>query len=418
MAKIKSTAINELKQQIDGLTNDPTGAPGIVYAAVNKQGDIIFEHASGKTGVGQSDEMTMETVFWIASCTKMITGIACMQLVEQGKLKLDDVESVEKLCPELKAVKVLQEDGSLVDKERGITLRMLLSHTAGFGYSFFNKKLPKYYGSQGLDEFSGSYHDFLSQPLVNQPGSRWEYGINIDYAGLCLERATGLSLNDYFQKHIFQPIGLKNINMFPTPDMLSKLAWMNKRTPDGKLYPNEAGHINRKSLYAKTKAEIETTFNAGGAGLFARPVEYCQVIATLLNDGKHPKTGAQILKKETVEEMFTNQIPDMPDYGRQGIDPPRLDLSNALPALYPEADDANGKPGAQGWGLTFFLHLQDSAVHSKGTGWWAGLPNLFWWADRTKGVGGIIASQILPFGDAKVMGLWGGVQGGIYSNLE
>ena len=317
MAKIKASAVDDLKSQIDAVTNDPDGAPGVVYAAVNKNGDIIFEHASGKIGSGKGDSMTMDSVFWIASCTKMITGIACMQLVEQGKLSLDDSESVYKLCPELKAVKVLQDDGSLVDKKKEITLRMLLSHTAGFGYSFFNKKLLNHYGSLGLDEFSGAYYDFLSQPLVNQPGSRWEYGINIDYAGLCLERATGMSLNDYFQKNIFGPMGLKNMNMFPTPAMISKLAWMNKRSPEGKLSLNEAGHINRKSLYAKTKEEVDTTFNSGGAGLFAKPVEYCQVIATLLNDGTHPKTGKQILKKETVDEMFKNQIEDSPDFGRQ-----------------------------------------------------------------------------------------------------
>ena len=130
MAKIKSAAVNDLKAQIDAVTADEAGAPGIVYAAVNKKGEIIFEHASGKTGVGQKEDMTMETTFWIASCTKMITGIACMQLVEQGKLSLDDHKQVYKLAPELEKVKVLQDDGSLVDKEKEITLRMLLSHTA------------------------------------------------------------------------------------------------------------------------------------------------------------------------------------------------------------------------------------------------------------------------------------------------
>lgn len=99
MAKIKESAVSDMKAQIDAVTKDPEGAPGIAFAAVNKEGDIIFEHASGKTGVGKEDDLTMENVFWIASCTKMITGVACMQLVEQGKLKLDDVESVEKLCP-------------------------------------------------------------------------------------------------------------------------------------------------------------------------------------------------------------------------------------------------------------------------------------------------------------------------------
>ena len=111
VAKLNPSAIPELKSQIDALTADPSGAPGIVYAAVNKNGDIIFEHASGKLGVGSDKPMTMESVFWIASCTKMITGIAAMQLVEQGKLALDDVAGVEKLAP-VSFLVLFQESGS------------------------------------------------------------------------------------------------------------------------------------------------------------------------------------------------------------------------------------------------------------------------------------------------------------------
>jgi len=114
-----------------------------------------------------------------------------------------------------------------------------------------------------------------------------------------------------------------------------------------------------------------------------------------------------------VDEMFTNQIPNMPNFARQGISPPKPHLSNALPEIYPEPHDI-----PQGWGLTFFLHLKDSAVHSEGTGWWAGLPNLFWWADRKRGIGGIIASQIIPFGDPKILGLWAQIEAGLIQNLQ
>jgi hypothetical protein len=90
--------------------------------------------------------------------------------------------------------------------------------------------------------------------------------------------------------------------------------------------------------------------------------------------------------------MFTNQIPEFPDYGRQEIPAAKPLFTNALPALYPQE-------GPQGWGLTFFSHLSDGPTgRAKGTGWWAGIANLFWWADREKGLGGMITSQILPFG--------------------
>ena len=134
MATLDPSIIPTLKSQIDAYTTGaPPKVPGLVYTVVNASGDIIFSHASGKRGIGSKDPMTLDSVFWIASCTKMITGIACMQLVEQGKLALDDVELVEKLAPELRDVKVIEEHGEgefrLVEKERGISLRMLLDHT-------------------------------------------------------------------------------------------------------------------------------------------------------------------------------------------------------------------------------------------------------------------------------------------------
>ena len=203
-----------------------------------------------------------------------------------------------------------------------------------------------------------------------------------------------MSLNDYFQKHIFKPMGLEHITMFPSTQMKKDLAYLNVRDADGKLSLRAEGQLNRRPLMVCSPQDVKSTFNAGGAGCFARPVEYCQVIAMLLNDGTHAKTGAQILKSETVKEMFTNQIKEMPDFGRQGMISPKPLLSNDFPELYPQPPEQ-----AQGWGLTFFLHVHPGPTGRSGsTGWWTGLPNLFWWTDRENGLGGIIASQIVPFG--------------------
>jgi len=125
-----------IKQSLDSVTSDPsTGVAGLVFCSVDKQGKTLAAHASGKRGLAHDEPMTMDTVFWIASCTKLIGGIACMQLVEQGKLKLDDGAQVDEICPEIKNMKVIDEDGKLVDRKGEITLRMLLAHTAGFGYT-------------------------------------------------------------------------------------------------------------------------------------------------------------------------------------------------------------------------------------------------------------------------------------------
>lgn len=405
MGRLSASSISSLTQAVESSTAD---IPGVTVVVVDKDGEELFAHSAGKRGHGSTESMTLENIFWIASCTKMITGIACMQLVEKGILTLDSSTLVESFCPELKAVKVLMDDGTLAEKERGITLRMLLSHTAGFGYAFFNDKLRDYNKPIGYDEFSGSIFD-IEQPLVFQPGKGWEYGVNIDWAGVLVERSTKLSLNDYMQKNIFEPLNLKNISMFPNPSMKSKLAHMNFRNRDGTLAKFD--HIHRRPLIVEGKEEMETCFNSGGAGCFAKPQEYAQILAMLLNDGISPKTGARILRASTVDEMFRNQIPEFPNFGRQGIPDSKPWLTNPLPDLYPIP-----KEQPQGWGLTFML-TGGTTGRSEGTAFWAGLPNLWWWCDRKKGVAGIICSQVLPFADAKVLGLWFDIEAGIYEAL-
>lgn len=113
----------------DACADQTKGVPGASIVVVGKDGKELFAHAAGKRGSGSSELMSLDNIYWIASCTKMLIGVACMQLVEQGKLALDDVGQVEKLSSELKNVKVLQDDGTLAEKKSGITLRMLLTHT-------------------------------------------------------------------------------------------------------------------------------------------------------------------------------------------------------------------------------------------------------------------------------------------------
>ena len=213
----------------------------------------------------------------IASCTKLIGAIAAMQLVEQGELKLDDGEMIESICPELKDVKILksvddQGNAELVDKKNRITLRMLLTHTAGFGYTFFNETLRRWGQPVGYEELSGFATDVQGLPILFEPGTRWEYGVNIDWAGNVVERASGMSLNDYFQKHIFQPLGIENINMFPSQQMKDRLVFLHQKE-NGKIRTRD--HLLRRPLIC-TQHEISQVYNSAGAGCFARPLEYCR----------------------------------------------------------------------------------------------------------------------------------------------
>lgn len=111
--------------------------------------------------------------------------------------------------------------------------------------------------------------------------------------------------------------------------------------------------------------------------------------------------------------MFRNQIPDLPNYGRQGIQAAKPDLTNPVAELYPVSGDP-----PQGWGLTFMLSNGGATGRSAGTAHWAGLPNLWWWCDRESGVAGMVCTQVLPFADAQVLGLWGKVEAEVYKGLE
>ncbi|KAF7561486.1 hypothetical protein G7046_g2664 [Stylonectria norvegica] len=409
---LNAKTLENLRGIVDNSCADPkTGIPGATVVVIGKDGKDLFAHSAGKRGATSTENMSLDNIFWIASCTKALTATACLQLVEQGTLRLDDGDQLEGILSEFKNLQVLTVDGSLEKKTKAITLRMLLNHTAGFGYSFFNERLRDWGFPAGIDEFSGRFEE-LKTPLLFQPGEGWEYGTNLDWAGVALERTTGVSLNEYLQKNILHPLGLYNMSMFPDATMRAKLAYMHARNGEGIVAPRD--HLHRLPLVIdpNNEDEVKKVFNSGGAGMFAKPQEYCKFLAVLLNDGTCPTTGVKILSKATVDEMFTNQIPDFPNFSRQHIPASKPDQTNACDDLYPVA----GNP-PQGWGLSFMLSNGGATGRSSSTGHWAGLANLWWWCDREKGVAGMVCSQILPFGDAKVLGLWVEVEAEVYRAL-
>lgn len=211
------------------------------------------------------------------------------------------------------------------------------------------------------------------------------------------------------QKYIFEPLDIKDISMFPTESMKARLAHMNYRNPDGTLSPND--HVNRRPLIISTDAEKEACLNSGGAGCFASPQDYCQILAVLLNHGTSPKTGAQILQRSTVEEMFRNQIPQLPSFARQFMPDSKKWLTDACSELAPAVDGE-----IQGWGLSFML-TGAATGRSLGSAYWAGICNCFWWCDQERGVAGLVTSQTLPFGDQKVLDLWVDIETAVYADL-
>jgi CubicO group peptidase (beta-lactamase class C family) len=194
--------------------------------------------------------------------------------------------------------------------------------------------------------------------------------------------------------------------------MRSNIAYMHQRDAQGALH--ERDHLYRRPFLMHTKEEQDKFFHSGGAGLFAKPREYVQILACLANNGTSPSNGHKLLSPQTVQQMWENQIPDKPDFARNGPPPANPLLANHSAETYPQA----GNP-PQGWGLSFFLTIAPGETgRGANTGWWCGLANLYWWVDRERGVAGMLASQVLPHGDPKVVPAWVAVEKAVYDGLQ
>src|SRR3954464_13551858 len=202
--------------------------------------EVIYQGAFGKRDLGKEDAMTTDSVFWIASMTKAITSAACMQLVEQGKLSLDD--PIGKLLPDLANPQVLEGFDAIGEPKlrpatKPITLRHLMTHTAGFCYDMWNGNMGKYMEKTGTPGIISCLNAALKTPLASEPGTRWEYGINIDFVGKAVEAASGQRLDSYLRDNLFAPLGMNDTSFRLNESQRERLVGMHARLPDGSLTP-------------------------------------------------------------------------------------------------------------------------------------------------------------------------------------
>ena len=387
-----------LKQQADQLLSTAVtdgAVPGVVALATNAEG-TYYEGGFGERIQGGGVEMTPDTVVWLASMTKAITGAAVMQLVEQGKLELDAPAS--RVLPELAERQVLEgfDDAGqpvLRPAEGEITLRQLLTHTSGFVYDIWNRDFVKYLELTENPGIISCMNAALDIPLAFDPGSRWDYGIGIDWAGKMLEAASGQSLGAYFLDNLFAPLGMDSTAFRLTDEMRGRMAKVHAR-------------LGEREFELQMELEIpqEPEFEMGGGGLYSTIGDYARFVRMILNKGA--ADGQQVLKSETVEMMSVNQIGDC------GVPL----LKSAVPE---SSNDAEFFPGLEkGWGLSFMIMEQDAPTgRPAGSLSWAGVANLFYWIDPKNGIGGVYATQIIPFADPKSLPLAESFESLVYQNL-
>ena len=365
--------------------------PGVVATAANA-GGVVYEGAFGRRDLTTGVAMTTDTVVWIASMTKAVTATAAMQLVERGKLSLDAPAAA--VVPELKAAQVLEGfdaagQPKLREPKRPITLRHLLTHTAGFSYEIWNPAVAQYQAVTNTPGITTCTNAALTTPLMFDPGERWEYGINIDWAGKMVEAVSGQRLDRYFEQNILGPLGMRDTSFKLSPSQQSRLASVHQREANGTLAPIEFG------------IPQDPEFHMGGGGLYGTAGDYLRFTRMIMADGE--LDGARVLRPETVAQMAENHIGEL----ESGV------LKTAIPPL---SNDVELFPGmSKKWGLSFLINTQESPTgRSAGSLHWGGLANTYFWIDRTKQVCGVFLSQLLPFIDRAATDLFARFETEVY----
>ncbi len=347
------------------------GLPGASAMIVDKDG-TRFSGAWGFADAATQDPMELGTVCQIASMTKAVVSVAAMQLVDQGKLTLD--EPIGRILPDLANPQVLigfADDGTpqLRAAARPITLRHLLTHTAGLGYFFIHPQVLQYFAATAMPA-PGSKASIM-MPLMFDPGEKWEYSVATDWVGLAVEAVAGCDLQTYLQQNIFAPLGMMHTAFHA--ELPVDAAKVHIRLPEGgfKTAPMNLGGGE---------------FHSGGGGLSSTAPDYARFLRMILRGGE--LDGQRVLSKQSIAEMGRNQIGDL----RAG------EMGTAMPDLAAAYDAIPGQH--TGWGLGFLINPEPiEGRRSAGSLHWAGIFNSYYWIDPAAGVAGVLMCQISPFGD-------------------
>jgi CubicO group peptidase (beta-lactamase class C family) len=360
--------------------------PGAVAIVADAHG-ILYSAAVGLADVARGEPMQLDSMFRIASMTKPVTSAALMQLVERGDVDLD--APLSRYVPEFDPRPVL-----LRIDERGPhfssdafepTVRQLLTHTSGFGYTVWNNRL------RAVSVFSeGDPAGFMQEPLVNVPGSRWEYSTGIDWAGVIVERVSGLSLAEYFRREITGPLGMDDTFFNVPVARQPRVVTVHRRTEAGLAeIPNR-------------RFPVVSFFN-GGHGLVSTAGDYVRFMQMFLSGsdahGRH-------LSADSIAAMTRNQIGDLEVRPMRTVMP---EFSNDFALL----------PGSVSrFGLGFLINETDMPGRRRaGSLAWAGLYNTYFWIDPDSGICGVLMTQVLPFFDADIATLFADFERSVYAHL-
>jgi methyl acetate hydrolase len=366
--------------------------PQVAAIAADRDG-VIYQGAAGPRAVGESDPASTDTIFRIMSMTKMPCTVVALQEVEKGNLDLD--APVADYCPEFADLQVLTGfDGDtprLRPPATQATVRQLITHTSGLGYWFWSDLLVQWETVTGIPNVVAGSRKSFQAPLLADPGTAFVYGINTDWLGQVVEAVTGVSLDVAVKQGVTGPLGMDRTAFLMSDADRPNAAPVHVPGEDGSW-------VALGEILSQTP-----DYWAGGHGLYGPPSDYIRFERALLRGGE--LDGARILRQETVDAAFTNQIGDLD-----------------FPAEIPTSDPAASGPLALGpgykWGYGLLLNTRDQPGRRRaGSGAWAGLCNTHFWVDRTAGICASIYSSFLPFVTPPALQLYAEFEQALYASV-
>ncbi|NNF78305.1 MAG: beta-lactamase family protein, partial [Rhizobiales bacterium] len=332
-----------------------------------------------------------DTVFRIFSMTKAIGSTAAMILIDRGKLAFDT--PVADVLPAFADIKVLdgfdRDTPTLRAPKTTATIAHLATHTSGFVYEFWNAEMPKYLETTGHPTILSGLKSSLMYPLAFDPGTRWDYGIGIDWLGQAVEAVDGRSIDVFCREEIFEPLRMTDTAFEPEGALASRLAAVKIR--------NEAGVLEDFELAPPAHPE----FYGMGHALYSTGPDYLRFLRMFLNKGA--LDGARILSEAGVRRMLENHIGDI-RIGKM------VSVAPALTAdvdLFPDIDKTHS--------FGFMRTEQDIAGRRHaGSQTWAGVCNTHFWFDPSADVAGLIMTQSLPFIEPRFLKTYDAFEGAVY----
>ena len=363
-----------------------TKIPAVVMGKISKDGQMQF-FSKGPSRWDRNDTISKKNIFKIASMTKALASVAALQLVEQGKITLD--EPLNEYLPEMSSIKILNKNNEIIEPKNSITLRHLLTHTAGFGYWFTSSQLLNWNELKKDIDWNEKY-----EPRLFESGSNYMYGTSIDWVGRLVEKITEMNLEDYLRKNITGPLEM-NSTWFNVPEELEDLI------VSSSVRNNDSGELIKNEY---TKSKISKNFNAGG-GISSSPEDYGKFLVCMLNKGK--VNGVEILKEQTFDLMNTPQLDKFKTTHRYV---PVWNVDTKA-----RGDKDNFFDSYDNWTLAW-AYEENSTIRPNGTGYWAGFYNTYFTIDFENEFALVYMSQILPFNDMESYNLFTSFEKYIYNH--